>query len=192
MALKSLHDMPTTLIELQPHSFSKEFNGIASASEHISTLLPRTGAQISAILDRARELHELLPQEPPAFAYGDFKSDHLWVTPNGLTLIDFDTCYLADQAIDIGKYLADLQWWYDSYGLTGIEDAQAQFLEGYGTLSRERLTRSQLYEVLVLLKTTARRVRLFDDDWAPRTQRLVDRADNLLSQLETSIERQTA
>ena len=73
---------------------------IASAAEHIHALLPATGAQIRAILERAEALYERLPQEPPGFAYGDFKADHLWVTAEGLTLIDFDTCYLFDQTID--------------------------------------------------------------------------------------------
>ena len=186
-ALHALHATPTNLVELQPHSFAKEIKGIVSASEHIHVLLPATGALIHDLLERAEALHERLPQERPGFAYGDFKADHLWVTPNGLTLIDFDTCYLADQAIDLGKFLADVQWWYDSYGLTGVEHAQAQFLDGYGTLAPERLARARLYEVLVLVKSTARRVRLFDQDWAERTERLMQRADGLLHALEQRV-----
>ncbi|HEU5011994.1 MAG TPA: phosphotransferase [Roseiflexaceae bacterium] len=183
-ALHALHATPTNLVELQPHSFAKEIKGIASASEHIHVLLLATSTLIHDVLERARALHERLLQEPPGFAYGDFKSDHLWVTPGGLTLIDFDTCYLADQAIDLGKFLADLQWWCDSYGLADVEHAQAAFLDGYGALSPERLARARLYEVLVLVKSTVRRVRLFDQDWAERTERLVQRADRLLRALE--------
>jgi hypothetical protein len=36
----------------------------------------------------------------------------------------------------------------------------------------------------VLIKTTVRRVRLFDSDWAERTERLIRRADALLQQVE--------
>lgn len=188
VALQTLHRIPTTLVELQPHTFAKEIKGIVSASEHLSPLLPATSARIAAILDRARELHERLPQEPEAFAYGDFKADHLWVTPAGLTLIDFDTCYLFDPAIDVGKFLADLQWWYASYGQAGVEQAQDQFLAGYAATGEppERLARARLYEALVLVKATVRRVRLFDDDWAPRTERLIERADALLARLEAA------
>ena len=39
-------------------------------------------------------------------------------------MIDFDTCSLSDPAADIGKFLADLQWWYTLYGQTGVEQAQ--------------------------------------------------------------------
>jgi hypothetical protein len=184
-ALRVLHRTPPGLVELKPHSLAKELKGIASAAEHIHTLLPAAGAQIRAILERAEALHERLPQEPPGFAYGDYKADHLLATPDGLTLIDFDTCYLFDPAIDIGKFLADLRWWYDGYALAGVERAQAHFLEGYG-ITPDQLPLARLYEALVLVKTTARRVRLFDKDWEARTTRLIGVADALLRSLETS------
>jgi hypothetical protein len=184
-ALQALHQTPTDLIELRSHSFAKEIKGIGSASEHIHALLPEIGAQIQSILADAHALHERLAQEPPAFAYGDFKADHLWATPTGLILIDFDTCYLFDPAIDLGKFLADLHWWYDRYNLPGVEQAREDFLAGYGAAALpERIARARLYEVLVLVKSTVRRVRLFDADWEQRTARLILTAAGLLRQLQ--------
>ena len=185
-AIRALHQTPESLIALQPHSFAKELKGIVSASEHVRPLLPATSAMIAGLIERAGALHEQLPQEPPAFAYGDFKADHLWITPAGMTLIDFDTCYLSDPAIDLGKFLADLQGWYDGYGLDGVAAAQAQFLAGYGPTAAGRLARARLYEALVLTKSTVRRVKLFDRDWAPRTERLIGRATAVLDQLEVT------
>lgn len=182
-AIRTLHQTPESLIALQPHSFARELKGIISASEHVRPLLPATSAVIASLIERARALHEQLPQEPPAFAYGDFKADHLWLTPAGMTLIDFDTCYLSDPAIDLGKFLADLQWWYDGYGLDGVEAAQEQFLAGYGPTTPDRLARARLYEALVLTKSTVRRVKLFDHDWAARTERLIGRASTVLDRL---------
>jgi len=183
-ALAALHRAPTSLVELQPHTFAKEIKSIISASEHVGLLLPETGAQIAAILEQAEELHERLPQEPPLFTHGDFKADHLWVTPNELRLMDFDTCYLFDQAIDVGKFLADLHYWYDRYGLPGVAEAREHFLAGYGhAATPECLLRAQLYETLVLVKTTVRRVRLFERDWAERTARLIDCAGTLMHDL---------
>lgn len=182
-AIRALHQTPESLIELQPHSFAKEIKGITSASEHVRPLLPAAAARIDALLQAAQSLHQRLPQEPPAFAYGDFKADHLWVTPGGLTLIDFDTCYLSDPAIDLGKFLADIQWWHDVYALDGATEAQDQFLAGYGATSAGRQQRARLYEALVLVKSTVRRVKLFDPDWAPRTERLVARAAAVLDRL---------
>ena len=186
-AIRALHQTPESLVELQPHSFAKELKSISSASEHVHPLLPETGAAIGTLIERARGLHEQLPQEPPAFAYGDFKADHLWVTPGGMTLIDFDTCYLSDPAIDLGKFLADIQWWYDGYALEGAGAAQRQFLAGYGPTSAGRLARARLYEALVLTKSTVRRVKLFDGDWAPRTERLIARATAVLDQVENAL-----
>ncbi len=184
-AIRALHQTPESLVALQPHSFAKELKGIVSASEHVRPLLPDTSAAIDGLIARASELHEQLPQELPAFAYGDFKADHLWVTPAGMTLIDFDTCYLSDPAIDLGKFLADIQWWYDSYGLEGVAVAQTQFLAGYGPTSAGRLARARLYEALVLTKSTVRRVKLFDPDWAARTEGLIGRATAVVDRLET-------
>jgi aminoglycoside phosphotransferase (APT) family kinase protein len=185
-ALAALHRTPIDVIELQPHSFAKEVKGIVSASEYVHPLLPEAGAAIGSIVERGRALHERLPQEAPSFAYGDFKADHLWVTPGGgLMLIDFDTCYLFDPAIDLGKFLADIQFWYDGYGYSGAGQAQDQFLAGYGAEAMpNRLLRARLYEALVLVKSTVRRVKLFDPAWAERTTRLIGRADAVLRRLE--------
>ncbi|HEU5088973.1 MAG TPA: aminoglycoside phosphotransferase family protein, partial [Roseiflexaceae bacterium] len=182
-ALEALHRIPESLVELRPHSFAGELKSIVSASEHIAPLLPATGEQIQALLARAQALHESLPEEQAGFAYGDFKADHLWVTERGMTLIDFDTCYRCDPAIDLGKFLADIQWWYDVYGHPSVDPAQTHFLEGYGPCSAVRRQRARLYEALVLMKSTVRRVKLFDADWAPRTARLIGRAAQVLERL---------
>lgn len=181
--LRALHRVPPDQVEVKPHSFEKEIASITSATEHLRTLHPAAGALVPLLLERAQALHERLPRDTPGFAYGDFKADHLWATPAGLTLIDFDTCYLFDQAIDLGKFLADLRWWYDGAGAPGVEGAQASFLAGYDP-APALLARARLYEALVLTKITARRVRLFDEDWAERTGRLLAAADGVLAALE--------
>lgn len=185
-AIRALHETPTSQVsEIKSHSFASEIKAITSASEHVQTLLPETGATITRLLDRAAALYQRLPEEPPGFAYGDFKADHLWFDDDAMLLIDFDTCYLADQAIDLGKFLADLDWWHDVYAISGVEEAQEQFIAGYGPLADGgRLLRARLYEALVLVKSTARRVKLFERDWADRTARLVAQAVVVMDQLE--------
>ncbi len=195
VALRALHrdSLPGALLaDLEPRCFADEAKKVASACEHIHTLLPEVGRRIAAVLSRAHELHDELPQEPPTFAYGDLKADHLWVTRGGLVLIDFDTCALADPALDVGKFLADLQWWLeDRPGPVTPAQAQAHFLDAYQAPS-ERLHRARVYEALVLLKITAHRVRLFDRDWTQRTTRLIDRAEAVLADLEHRVGRRPA
>jgi aminoglycoside phosphotransferase (APT) family kinase protein len=179
--LRALHDAPAAVAaELVPHDLAGEVKLIARASEHIHALLPPTGATIITLLDRAQALNARLPQEGPTLAHGDFKADHLWVTGTGLTLIDFDACCLADPALDIGKFLADLHWWYALSNRPGVEQAQTQFLEGYGLDLPARLVRARLYEALWLVKITVRRARLFDRGWMQRSEQLINRAEAVL------------
>src|SRR2546430_14418967 len=144
-----------------------------------------TGVQTCALpIYRAQALHQRLPQEPPTFTHGDFKSEHVWVAPGGPTLIDFDSSHLADPALDVGKFLADLQLWHVTRQQPGLEQAQDRFLAGYAPgAPAERQVRARLYEVAGLVKITARRVRLFDDGWASRTPQLIHPAHALMYDL---------
>jgi hypothetical protein len=136
---------------------------------------------IGGILEQIQTLSMRLDQEPPTFAHGDFKVDHLLIHKDKVTLIDFDTCALADPALDIGKLLADLQWWYTAYTQPELTAAQESFLAGYGLDATDpRLRRARLYEVLWLVKISLRRVRLFDPAWHLHTMRMLALAEALL------------
>jgi hypothetical protein len=194
--LVALHRAPGPLTsQVKPRDFAAEVAEIGRASAHVPALLPAAGARIARILERALELHARLPLEQPAFAHGDFKADHLWVSPAGLVLLDFDTCCLADPALDVGKFLADLHWWYTARRRPGLERAQDEFLQGYAQAQPERdarLARARLYEAVLLVKLAARRVRLFDTDWAPRTAHLIGCAEAALAALEARLARPAA
>jgi aminoglycoside phosphotransferase (APT) family kinase protein len=185
--LSILHSGPETLqAELKQNSFSNEAKVVRRASEHIQILLPETHAKILQILDQLEGDYSALPQERPTFTHSDFKADHLLTTPQGLTLIDFDTCKLTDPALDIGKFLADLQWWFTLKGISGVEEAHAELLKSYeregktDQIVHERMARARLFHVLILVKIVVRRVPLFRKDWAGMTARMIERAAQLL------------
>ena len=187
-ALHTLHHLPQGVVgPLPAHDFASEVSEIArEACDHIPALLPSVGAAMDVLLDRARELHERLPQEPPTFTHGDFKCEHLWATPGGDTLIDFDTSCLADPAFDVGKFLADLQLWHVTYDEPGLEQAQERFLAGYAPgAPAERLVRARLYEAVQLVKVV-RRVP-FDHDWVSRSEQLIGRAQVVMNDLEFTL-----
>lgn len=187
-SLRALHRATGVTAELAPHSFASEARKIANASEHIHTLLPRAGTRIASLLARANDLYDELPHEPSAVVHGDLKADHLWVTQDGLTLIDFDTCYRTDPAHDLGKFLADLRWWHDWHDRPGLAEAQALFTGAYANGARdERIMRARVYETVIFVKITAHRVRLFARDWAARTLRLVEQAEATLGELEVDL-----
>jgi hypothetical protein len=181
-ALSTLHHGPSSLsIDLETDTLEDEIRGIRRASEHVQVLLPETAALILRTLEQVQELHARLEQEKPTFTHSDFKADHLLVTPNSLTLIDFDTCALADPALDLGKFMADLDWWFGTGQKTGVELAQEAFLRGYfHKIDEARLARARLYQVLILIKITLRRARLYEKDWAALTARMITYASTLL------------
>ena len=187
-ALGSLHQMPVELIGPlgPPHDFAAETRVIATKSDHIHSLLPQVGSAIQALLGRACELHEQLPQEPPTFAHGDLKCEHIWIAPDRLTMMDFDTSRLADPALDVGYFLADWQFWNVTCH-AGLEKMQEDFLAGYAPgVPQERLMRARLYEAIELVRCAVRRVQLFEQDWAYRTAVLVERAQAVLNDLQFS------
>jgi thiamine kinase-like enzyme len=186
-ALAILHNGPETLqSDLKQNTFTNEAKVVKRASEHIQVLLPDTYDKILAIVDEAQEQYSYLPQEKPTFTHSDFKSDHLLTTSQGLTLIDFDTCTLTDPALDIGKFLADLEWWFTSKGISGVVEAQTELLKGYlgegepDQSIHERLARAKLFHALILAKIVVRRVSLYKKEWATMTARMIERAAQVL------------
>lgn len=185
--LATLHNGPETLqAELKQNTFTNEVKVVKRASEHIQVLLPETHDKILEILDKLKEHYSNLPEENPTFTHSDFKSDHLLTTPQGLTLIDFDTCTLTDPALDIGKFLADLEWWFTLKGISGVEEAHAELLKGYlgegepDHTIYERLARARVFHSLILTKIVVRRVPLFRKEWAVMTARMIERAGEVL------------
>ena len=190
-ALSALHQLPPGRVgPLKAHDFAAEVKKIGRSSGHIAVLLPAVGAAIEALLGRARELHERFPQVEPTFTHGDYISEHVWVTGEGITLIDLDNCRLADPALDLGKFLADLRFWYGLYKQEGLEEAQEKFLAGYGSsVPVERLVRARLYEAIELVKAVVRRVYIFERNWASRTERLIGVAQALMNDLHNPASR---
>jgi len=185
--LFTLHNGPEALqFDLKQNDFPKEAKVVRRASEHMQILLPETYQKILDIVDQAEESYLALTQETPTFTHADFKSDHLLTTPEGVTLIDFDTCTLTDPALDLGKFLADLEWWFTLRGLAGVEEAQAELLKAYSAgegsdeTIHERLERAKLFHVLILVKIVARRVPIYEKDWAAKTEQLIERASQVL------------
>jgi aminoglycoside phosphotransferase (APT) family kinase protein len=169
--------------ELSPHrGFAGEVKKITRRTcEHIHALLPELGARINAVLSRAGKLYDRLSQESPTFAHGDFKAEHLWLAAGGLKLMDFDSCCLADPALDVGKLLADLEYWYSACGHEGVKEAQTHFLSAYASgTPTDRLRRAWPYAALTLVKLAVHRLRLYDHDWPTRTAHLIGRAETIL------------
>ena len=186
-ALCTLHHLPVALTGPlgSPRDFAAEVEMVARMSNHTSVLLPEVGSAIEMLLDRAQELHERLPQEPPTFTHGDLKTEHIWVTAGGLTVMDLDSSRLADPAHDLGYFLADWQFQQSTYDQVGVEEIYQSFFAGYAPgAPKERLIRAHLYEAVEFVKCAVRRMPLFEHDWASRTAGLVERAWAVINDLQ--------
>jgi aminoglycoside phosphotransferase (APT) family kinase protein len=185
-ALRAIHCAPVRRGEsIAYRDFGMNVEKIRRASEHVMALRPRTGAWIDRTLERARALYDRLPPESSAFTYGDFKADHVWTSSGRVLLLDFGSCGWGDPALDVGKFLADLDWWSRDSGRRSTL-ARSAFLAAYGCPAdggRARLQRAGVYEALFLVMFAAHRVPLHQSGWAERAARLVRRAAAVLDEL---------
>lgn len=186
--LRTLHDTPELSVDgLRLRTFEDEIERARRASEHIRALLPPAGRRIDRILEGAAgSMGRLPPSERPTFTHGDVKADHLWISRQSLTLMDFGTCASADPALDIGKLLADAAWWGqgpDGNPRAGIGARQVEgaILAGYGPGEEQRRQRAHAWAAVLLVTIVGHRVPLSDPRWAERTTALLDSTHVFLS-----------
>ena len=88
--------------------------------------------------------------------------------------------------MEIGKFMADLDWWFTLKGISGVEAAQAEVLKGYLGDGKphqpinERFARANLFYVLILTRIVLRRVPIYKKEWATTTERMIERAVQVL------------
>jgi aminoglycoside phosphotransferase (APT) family kinase protein len=178
--LRRIHDADVALVRSAPQRpLTAEIAETERASAAISRLAPATGAAAAGVLERTRDVLAALPEEAPTLVHGDFKADHLLVGRRGLTLIDVDKCAIADPALDLAKFLADLRWWLTS-DPAGAAAAQERFLDGYGPAPAARVARARALEPMFMVKLAARRVQVHQPRWTERTAGPIEHADRLL------------
>src|SRR5437588_9329114 len=86
--------------------------------------------------------------------------------------MDFDSSCLADPALDVGYFLADWQFRQADLDDRRKDEMYESFLAGYVPRApKDFLIRVRLCEAVELVKCAVRRVQLFEDDWASRTDR---------------------
>ncbi|MGO4341512.1 phosphotransferase family protein [Pedococcus sp. 2YAF34] len=145
----------------------KAVNRAASIGRYVPELADRAAALGRAV--RAA----LESSTPQGFrpSHGSYKPSQLLHRDGAVLLVDFDQFCLADQALDLGYFLAYLRppgLWYHRAGTRAwFEDAAATFLTAYASAARARgmgqdeldgaLRRSHVYEAALLLKIAARR-----------------------------------
>jgi hypothetical protein len=148
------------------------------AGAHIATLLPAAGEACTELLSEVVDRLAQLPQEPPAPAHGDFKGDNILVHRGSPTILDLDRMCLAEPALDLGKFLADLAWWSPDERRRG--SLAVAFRAGYGPCDALRWQRASLWAVIFELKNAAHRCQVHAPDWEALVGRRVAAAGRQL------------
>ena len=136
------------------------------------TLFVRLAPELLGMFDDAvgalARFASLLPEPPPVASHGTLRADHFLVDGSDVTLIDLDGFCSANPARDVGNLLAYLDWKAircpHAAGL--VDEAENEFLRGYGAVARLSERWLEIYRAASMLKIAGRRLRsLRFDEW---------------------------
>ena len=182
-AVRVLHDLDPHVVAsamavdqwAEPHGARSELTSTLGAGQLLTSLLPAVWERYSTLALEAVDQFEGLPAEEVRLGHGDLKCDNILATEDRIWLLDLDRSGLADPAMDLGKVLADLQWWACQHSVDSAV-LVAGLLEGYGPCDPARLARARVIAVLYQLKLAARRTGVHTVDWDAQMTRQVDEA----------------
>ena len=166
------------LSERAARDVAAEMAATRRAGDLISVLLPEAWSTFVAVLDGVAAALDQIPPDANTVIHGDLKSDNVLVAGGQLRLIDLDRVAWADPALDLGKFLADLQWWCRDEALASA--LGAAFRGGYGPREAQRWARADLIAEMYRLMFAARRCVVHDPHWEVDVSRqIADTADAL-------------
>ena len=159
--LRALHDSPVRVDRWR--SIATEAESTLRAGEHIATLLPQEGDLVRALVEKTVAALDRRPVETRTLTHGDVKCDNLLVHgEQQIRFLDLDRVAIAEPALDLGKFLADLRWWCPESRLPALRSA---LRAGYGQCDPVRWARADLLAVLLGAKLVARRCAIHDPAW---------------------------
>ena len=106
-ALAELHDLPLATPRQRP--VERELVRFGERAERIATVHPQLGAAAAALADHLVDLHRTLPPARTGPVHGDCKPSQFLLSGNRVVLLDLDHLGIAEQATDVGTFLASLR-----------------------------------------------------------------------------------
>lgn len=106
-ALAELHDLPP--MSRRPRPVESELLRFAQRAERIAEVAPRLGRDAWELADRLASTQRWLPGPRLGLVHGDCKPSQFLLDENHVHLLDLDHCGVADQAVDVGTFLATLR-----------------------------------------------------------------------------------
>jgi hypothetical protein len=106
-ALAELHDTAHTA--RRQRSVDRELQRFGSRAAGVATVDPKLGDELAALAARLIEVQAMLPPPIHGTVHGDCKPSQFLVSGSRTYLLDLDHVGVADQATDVGTFLATLR-----------------------------------------------------------------------------------
>ncbi len=176
--LAALHACPS--IEGRRHRFEHALRSLSPCAAPMSAANPALATRFEALLEEAARFARGRAEPPAVVSHGAFRLSQCWIHKRCLVLIDVDTVGWANPALDVGGFLASLDWHAirQPRCAASAEHAKRTFLASYrekGAALDERWL--ALYHAAALLELAGRSFRsLTFRKWPHLPWRVLDAA----------------
>jgi Ser/Thr protein kinase RdoA (MazF antagonist) len=182
-ALAELHAQRAEKLSLLTHA--AEINALFEVARGISHYDPHLARRAHAL---AQHLSGLIADSPRLdfSLHGDFYAAQVLLTGDRVAFIDLDQARRGDPAIDLGTFIAHLE--YDAVLGTldpgRVEPVKAALLRGYQAVTRELMPNQlQLYTAARLFQLSPHPFRQRASDWPEMIEAIFERVSGLLEPL---------
>jgi hypothetical protein len=189
IALAQLHDLPATTARRRP--VEHELVRFGARAERVTTVRPDLGVAAAALADRLVRVQRVLPAPRTGPVHGDCKPSQFLLRGTKVVLLDLDHVGIADQAVDVGTFLASLRQQALRHRRTpgrpddgALDVLAADFLDTYVRArgADDQLARIQWHVAVALERKALRAFARAPGSWLPGL--LVDEANVCLDRLE--------
>jgi Ser/Thr protein kinase RdoA (MazF antagonist) len=182
-ALARLHNAP----ERATWTRTSEDEGrqLRSVAAGLADLMPKHAARLNHL---SGAIADALVRLAPAatLTHGDFAARQVVFAPDGVAFTDLDAAAAADPGVDIGSFLADLDYRVVRGQLDEESAARTadRFLDGYRSV-RVLPRGLEIHHAAHLLRVGPLPFRTRVSDWRQRTEVLLDRCQSVASRAES-------
>jgi hypothetical protein len=169
--------------DLPRHRLDGELAALKAASELLGCACPQIAARLEAVAAAIAARLDEVPAEP---THGELKSSHLFVSGDGVAVVDLDSCAASDPMLDPARLLADLAGLRLRAGDGGRWQVAADaFADAYlSAVPRPAHRRLVPHYAAALLKEAVDFFRHLEPGWPEKVPILVEEAENALSRRE--------
>ncbi len=107
-AIAALHQIQTPFADLITRD--EIISGLIRAARLISRVRPLRRRQLQSIVENLTDLSSAMGESPVCTLHGDLHLKNLFVTKDGIVLIDFDDLCRGDPLEDVGSFIATLHY----------------------------------------------------------------------------------